>query len=62
MKLSEYAFNTYSHDAKLYNGIADMEAALEIARKKFEECRVDTSGTPSEKHFADLAERMKVQP
>ena len=25
MKLSEYAFNTYGQDAKLYNGIHDLE-------------------------------------
>jgi hypothetical protein len=32
VKLSCYAFNVYGHDAKLYNGVHDLETEVELFR------------------------------
>lgn len=37
MKLSSYAFNNYGGDAKLYNGIHDLESDLEAMRSVYRE-------------------------
>ena len=40
-KLSSYAFNLYGDDAKLYNGVHDMEAQLSSQRAEIERLRGD---------------------
>lgn len=45
--------NSYAN-AKLAAAAPELLRALKQAREEFDECRVDTAGTPSEQYFAEL--------
>ena len=49
--LASYAFNNYGHDAKLYNGIADLESQIaasqereRVLRKALQKLKTEASG------------------